>query len=72
MSRLDNIVKRNERALRDTRRRLLWVGAVVVALVAVAIAVAAGLGKPHVAHREQPPAVDDHSRVDGVLLRRAP
>ena len=70
MSRLDNIVKRNERALRDTRRRLIWVGVVVAALVAVAIAVAAGLGKPHVAHRE--PTVEDHQRVDGVLLRRAP
>jgi len=70
VSRLDNIVERNERALRDTRRSLLWVGVVIAALVAVAIGVASGLGKPHVAHREPAPTVDDHSRVDGVLLRR--
>jgi hypothetical protein len=68
VSRLDNIVKRNQRALRDTRHKLLWVGAIVLALVGIAIAVSAGLARPNVPHREAVP-VDDHKRVNGILLR---
>jgi hypothetical protein len=74
VGKLEDIAARNERALRDTRNRLVWVGVIVAALVAIGIGVAAGYGKPKVPPRqpqvEQPtPGPADH--VDGVLLRRS-
>ena len=75
MDRLDKIAARNQRALRDTKIKLAWVGLIVAALVAIAIGVSAGLGKPHVAPRQPAPAAapgKPATHVDGVLLRRAP
>ncbi|MGE5187023.1 MAG: hypothetical protein ACM31C_33460 [Acidobacteriota bacterium] len=72
MERLDKIAERNQRALRDTKIKLAWVAAIVVALVAIAIGVSNGLAKPHVAPRPPAPAAEPAKRVDGVLLRRAP
>ena len=75
VDRLADIAARNQRALRDTKIKLAWVGAIVLALVAIAVGVSMGFGKPHVAKRTQPatdqaPAPTEH-RVNDVLLRRA-
>lgn len=75
MDRLADIAARNQRALRDSKIKLAWVLAIVLALVAVGVGVSMGLGKPHVAKRTQPapdqaPAPTEH-RVNDVLLRRS-
>jgi hypothetical protein len=70
VERLDNIVARNQRALRDTKHKLLWVGVIVAALIAVAIGVSMGFGQPkHTARTIPAPAPEEHDHVHGVLLR---
>jgi hypothetical protein len=63
VGRLDDIAERNERALRDTRHRLVWVAVIVLALVAIGVALAMGVGMPEV-HK--------HTKAVPVLLRSAP
>jgi hypothetical protein len=65
VSRLEKIVTRNERALRDSRRKVAWAIAIALALIAVAIALAMGVGMPDA----PPPRMPDHGHVNGVLLR---
>lgn len=77
VERLEQIVTRNQRALRDMRNRLVWVAVVVCALVAVGVAVALGLGMPSHTKKPAEPATAPvepahaHDHVDGVLMRRA-
>jgi hypothetical protein len=70
VGKLEDIAARNERALRDTKHKLVWVGVIVLALIAVGIAVAAGLGQPKVHHRSVTPQEPQPPGVP-VLLRRA-
>jgi hypothetical protein len=71
VERLADIAARNQRALRDTKIKLAWVTAIVVALIAVAVGVSMGLGKPHVAPRQPAPPAAPADHVDDVLLRRS-
>jgi hypothetical protein len=68
VGKLDDIAERNERALRDTKHKLIWVSAIVLALVAVVVALAAGLAVPKTPpHRVQTP--QDPTHVNGVIMR---
>jgi hypothetical protein len=71
VGKLEDIAERNERALRDTRNKLVWVSVIVLGLIGVAVALAVGLGVPktpfHPASRAH-----DGDRANGVLLRSAP
>lgn len=68
MGKLEDIAERNERALRDTKHKLIWVSVIVLALVAVVVALALGLAVPKTPpHRVNSP--HDPTHVDGVKMR---